>query len=73
MTPREQWRDLLSGERARRDDFKRRATRSRKEWLKARKDRRWVDALLHKDREQEYRRSAAQCDAFIKENIGKAQ
>ena len=72
MTPQKQWQDLLSGNRAMRDDFKKRATFQRKEWLKARKERRWLDALKCKDRELEYRNSAAQCQRFIDDNKHRA-
>lgn len=73
MTPAQQWRDLLDGERARRDDFKKKATFQRKEWLKARKEKRWLDALRHKDREMEYRNSASNCQSFIDNNKGRAE
>lgn len=65
------WKDLLAHAKAERDAFKARATTQRKEWLRARKERRWLDALTCKDRENEYRRSAAQRQAFIDDNRGR--
>jgi hypothetical protein len=72
MTSREQWKDLLSGKRAERDSFKKRATYQRKEWLRARKERRWIDALYCKNREIEYRNAANQIQSFIDQNKFKA-
>lgn len=62
------WDGEIARAKAERDDFKKRATQKRKEWLLARKERRWLEALKCKDREQEYRRSAANRQNFIDEN-----
>ncbi len=63
------WQDMIDHARAERDAFKKRATDARKRWLQARKEKRWLDAIQIKDREQEYRRSAADRDRFIRENL----
>ena len=63
------WAELIAHAKAERDAFKKRATFQRKEWLRARKERRWLDALNCKSREQEYRNSAAERNNFVEENL----
>lgn len=66
------WRDMIGHAKAEEKAFRDRATAQRKLWLEARRKRDWLGALKAKDREQEYRRSAADRRNFIEENKCKA-
>lgn len=58
-------KDLIAHARMERDKFKKLATAKRKEWLSARKERRWMDALQAQDRMHEYRAAARDRQSFI--------
>ncbi len=66
------WRDIANHAREEEKAFRKRATAQRKIWLECRKRRDWIGALTAKDREIEYRRSAADRKAAKDEAMQRA-
>jgi hypothetical protein len=63
--PSNEWKDTLARLRFERAKYAKMAADRRREAIKLRKQRRWLDALLADDRASEYRKSRDQWQAEI--------